>query len=198
MKKYILLFYCIGCLAGCAELKPNNQEDARLLEPIVVYPSFGSNYLLSCLTDMQTLKRQDFDAQFKLAAADLSHGPDQNKLRFICLSLNEKADYKQFKQGRKVLQQYYEDHPDSSADMQGIQILVDRLDEEIINRWSAWKSLLNDKKELKADKKELEADKKELKAKIESLNITVEEQQKQIEQLKNIENIIKSRETNKT
>ncbi len=140
---------------------------------------------------MQTLKRQDFDAQFKLAATDLPHGPDQNKLRFICLSLNEKADYKQFKQGRKVLQQYYEDHPDSGADMQGIQILVDRLDEEIINRWNAWKSLLNDKKELKADQKEL-------KAKIESLNITVEEQQKQIEQLKNIENIIKSRETNKT
>ena len=64
-----------------------------------------------------------------------------------------------------------------------------------VNRWSAWKSLLNDKKELKA---EVESLRKELKAKIESLNITVEEQQKQIEQLKNIENIIKSRETNKT
>ena len=63
-------------------------------------------------------------------------------------------------------------------------MLVDRLDEEIVNRWSAWKSLLNDKKELKA--------------KVESLKVTIEEQQKQIDQLKNIENIIKSRETVKS
>jgi hypothetical protein len=194
VNKFILLFCCLVCLGGCAEFRPNDCADAKPLEPIVVYPSFSSNYLLSCLSDMQTLKRQDFDAQFELAAADLQHAPDRDKLRLICLSLNEKADYKQFKRGRNVLQQYFVDHPDSGADMQGIRLLVDRLDEEIINRWSAWKSLLNDKKELKA---EIESLKKELKAKIESLKVTIEEQQKQIEQLKNIENIIKSRETSK-
>ena len=104
-------------------------------------------------------------------------------LRFICLSLNEKADYKQFKHGTEAFDQFLVDFPESGDDMHGLRILVNQLDEEILNRWSAWKSLLNDKKELKAE--------------VESLNVKIEEQQKQIEQLKNIENIIKSRENNK-
>ena len=205
MKNYILLFYCITCLSGCAELRLNicenvcenesESESARLTEPIVVFPSLGSNYLLSCLGDMQSLKRQDFDSEFELAAATLQQGQDLDKLHFICLSLNEKADYKQFKHGTKILDQYIEDHPDSGTDLQGIRLLISRLDEEIINKWSAWKSLLNDKKELNA---EVELLKKEFKAKVESLKVTIEEQQKQIEQLKNIENIIKSRETSKS
>jgi len=202
MKKYILFLCAISCLGGCTQFKmdicenicKNDSENTRLVEPIVVFPSRDSNYLLSCLGDTQTLKRQDFDSQFKLAASNLPHGQELDKLHFICLSLNEKADYKQFKHGTRILDQYLADHPDSGTDMQGIRLLLARLDEEIINRWSAWKSLLNDKKELKTQVKSL---KKELKIQVDSLKVTIEEQQKQIEQLKNIENIIKSRETSK-
>ena len=181
VKKYILLFCCIAFLGGCAEWRPFIPESARVLEPIVVYPSFGSNYILSCLSDTQALERKQFDAKFELAEAGLVHDRDLDKLHFVCLSLNEKADYKKFKYGSNVLEQYVKDHPDSGEDMQGFRILVNRLDEEIMNRWSAWKSLLNDKKELNAE--------------VESLKVKIEEQQNQIEQLKNIENIIKSRET---
>ena len=67
VKKYLLLFCCIAFLGGCAEWRPFKPESARVLEPIVVYPSFGSNYLLSCLSDMQTLERKKFDAKFELA-----------------------------------------------------------------------------------------------------------------------------------
>lgn len=179
MKKYIFLLCAVVVLGGCAAWKPN---DWQRLEPIVVLSSFGSNYLLSCLNDMQSLERQDFDAQFKMAEAGLKHGRKLDKLRFVCLSLNEKADYKQFKRGVDVLGQYIEDYPDSKEDMQGVQILVNRLDEEIMNRWSAWKSLLKDKEKLSAE--------------VESLKVRINEQQKQIEQLKNIENIIKSRGAN--
>jgi hypothetical protein len=199
MKKYFSLFCSIACLGGCADFKlnicenvcenksvndsVNKGEGSKLIEPIVVFPSLGSNYLLSCLVDMHLLERQDFDPKFGISASTLEHGSELDKLRFICLSLNEKADYKQFKHGTKVLDQYIADHIESDAEMQGIRLLISRLDEEITNRWSAWKSLLNNKKELKA--------------KNESLKVTIEEQQKQIEQLKNIENIIKSRETSK-
>lgn len=186
MKKYIILVCCIALLGGCAELKPYEYDVPRIeqrLEPIVVFSSFGSNYLLTCLGDMQTLERQDFDTHFEMAEAGLQHGRKLDKLRFICLSLNEKADYKQFKQGVTVLEQYMENYPDAGEDMLGFRILVNRLDEEIKNRWDAWKSLLNDKKVLTAE--------------VESLKVRIDEQQKQIEQLKNIENIIKSRETNK-
>jgi hypothetical protein len=184
VKKYVLLFCTLAGLYGCTELRPSGQETARPLEPVIVYPSFGSNYLLSCLSDMHSLGRQDFDAKFELAEAALQHGRELETLHFICLSLNEKADYKQFQHGTKVLEHYLENQPDSTADMQGFLVLVDRLDKEIVNRWSAWKSLLNDKEELKA--------------KVESLKVTIEELQKQIDQLKNIENIIKSRETVKS
>lgn len=181
MKKYILLCCCTALLGGCAELKPHKPYEWERLEPIVVLSSFSSDYLLSCLSDMQTLESQDFDAKFEMAEAGLVHERKLDKLRFICLSLNDKADYKQFKQGVTVLEQYVENYPDSEEDMQGFRILVNRLDEEIQNRWGAWKSLLNDKKVLTAE--------------VESLKVKIDEQQKQIEELKNIENIMKSRET---
>ena len=180
MKKYILLFCSIALLSGCAELGLHGPESGRPLEPIIVYPSFSSNYLLSCLSDMRTLDRKEFDAKFKLAEEGLKQRRFLDQLHFICLSINEKADYKQFKHGMKFLDQYFEDYPESGDDMQGFRFLVDRLDEDILNRWSAWKSLLNDKKELNVE--------------VASLEARIEELIKQIEQLKNIENIIKSRE----
>ena len=150
---------------------------------------------------MRTLDRKEFDAKFKLAEEGLKQRRNLDQLHFICLSINEKADYKQFKHGMKVLDQYFEDYPESGDDMQGFRFLVDRLDEEILNRWSAWKSLLNDKKELNVEVASLEAriesllnDKKELNVEVASLEARIEELIKQIEQLKNIENIIKSRE----
>ena len=50
----------------------------------------------------------------------------------------------------------------------------------IKNKWSSWKTLLNDKKALKAE--------------VQSLNAKIMEMQQQIEQLKKIEDIIESRE----
>lgn len=182
VNKNILLLCIISLLSGCVAVE-QKENDWERLEPIVVMPTFGSNYLLSCLKEKQVLEREEFNEQFTLAEAALKQGRKLDKLQFICLSLNEKADYKQFKHGTEVFDQFLVDFPESGDDMHGLRILVNQLEEEILNRWSAWKSLLNDKKELKAE--------------VESLNVKIEEQQKQIEQLKNIENIIKSRENNK-
>ena len=184
MKRSILLFFCLALLInGCATQGPYAWKNGRLLDPAAVFPSFSSNYLLSCLSDMDTLRREEFETKFETASASLKSGRVLDRLRFICLSLNKKADDKQFAQGNDALEEYLADHPELGEDMHGFQLLIDRIDEEIMNRWSAWKSLLNDKKELAAE--------------LESLKIKVEEQQKQIEQLKNIEPIVKSRETEK-
>ncbi|MDH3783671.1 MAG: hypothetical protein OES33_13210, partial [Desulfobulbaceae bacterium] len=107
---------------------------------------------------------------------------------FICLSLHAKADYRQFKQGTRVLEQYVTEHPESPSEIKGLQILVDRLDIEIITKWSAWKSLLEENDELKV---KVESSR----GKLEQNQVLIGELQNQIEQLKNIENIIKSRET---
>jgi hypothetical protein len=179
VQRYIILLISVLFLAGCVDLRPLEQKDKRYPDPIIVYPSVDSNYLLSCLSDMKSLDQKGFKAEFSSAEAGLEYGRNLDKLRFICLSINEKADYKQFQHGMKVLEQYFEDNPEAGEDMLGFRYLVDRLNEEILNRWSAWKSLLNDKKELKAE--------------VVSLNARIEELNKQIEQLKNIEKIIKSR-----
>jgi hypothetical protein len=182
MKRNILLLVCILLLGGCADLRHSGSGSGNLIKQDDTY------YLLSCLNDIQNIEPEDFAANFEMAEAELQYGSDQDTLRFICLSLHAKADYKQFKQGTKVLEQFIAKHPESPDDIQGFQILVDRIDEEIINKWSAWKSLLEDKKELKTEVESLQGN-------LEEDQIVIEELQKQIEQLKNIENIIKSRET---
>lgn len=181
VRKYILLLCCAALLSGCAAWNPSERESRNLLEPLVAIPSFSSNYLMSCLDEMQTLEQKEFDTKFKLAGKDLQNGRKMDKLYFICLSLTEKADYKQLKQGMNVLEQYLEDQPDSGEGMQGLQYLVNRLDKEITNRRNVSETLTDEKKELEKE--------------VESLKVRLDEQHKQIEKLKNIENIIKSRDT---
>lgn len=180
MNKYTLLFVCVVMSGGCA-IKQQQQLPEVALEPIVVYQSLATNYLLSCLNDSKNIGRGAFDFNFEVAEKELQDGKDTDTLRFICLSLNEKADHKQFKRGLEVLEQYIKEHPNAGEDILGFQVLADRLNQEILNRWSAWRTLLNDKKKLSAE--------------VESLRLRNEELQKQIEQLKNIDDIMKSRET---
>ena len=177
----VLLLVCVLLFAGCAELKQYSSESGGLLKPN------DTNYLLSCLNDIQDIGPEEFTANFEMAADGLQRARDQDKLRFICISLHANADYEQFKQGTSVLEQYISDQPNPPDDILGFQILIDRLDVAMMTKWSAWKSLLEDKKELTAEVESLQE-------KREQDKVLIEELQKQIEQLKNIENIIKSRE----
>lgn len=186
MKKIILLLVCAVLLSSCS--KKNWQQEAFQdadLVPEADQPS-GASFLLECINDSKNIGRSEFDINFEMATKDLQSGQDIDKLRFICLSFNEKADHKQFKQGMVVLGQYIDEHPDSSEEIHGFQVLAIRLNQEIINRWSAWKTLLNDKKKLTA---EVEM----LRLSLETAQARNDELLQQIEQLKNIDKIIKSR-----
>ena len=196
VKKNILLFVCVLLVGGCAELGQYGAKSDNLLEPVI------TDYLLSCLNDTFDLGTEEFAVNFREAEDGLRTGNDLDKLRFVCLSLHANAEYKQFKMGTKVLEQYIAEHPDSPDAIQGFRIVVDRLDKEIMSKWSAWKSLLEEKDELKvkveSSRGKIEQDEvliEELQKEHEQDQILILELQKQIEQLKNIENIIKSRET---
>jgi predicted RNase H-like nuclease (RuvC/YqgF family) len=196
VKRNVLLFVCLLLLGGCAELRPYNSEPVGLREPSV------TEYLLSCLNDIHDTGAEEFSANFKMAENSITMGNDLAKLNFICLSLHAKADYRQFKQGTRVLEQYIDEHPESPSDILGFQILIDRLDKEIITKWSAWKSLLEENDELKikveSSRGKLEQDQvliEKLQKQLAQDKALIGELQSQIEQLKNIENIIKSRET---
>ena len=176
------MLICVLLLAGCAELKQYSSASGDIPEPK------AANYLLTCLNDIQDIGPEEFAANFEMAENGLQRGRDQDKLRFICLSLHADADYQQLKKGTSVLEQYITEQTNSSDDIKGFQILVDRLDVAIITKWSAWKSLNEDKKALSTEVESLQE-------KLEQDEVLIEELQKQIEQLKNIENIIESRET---
>jgi hypothetical protein len=196
VKRNILLLVCVLLVGGCAELGQYGSKSENLLEAGI------SDYLLSCLNDTYDLGAEEFTVNFKEAEEGLRTGNDLDELRFVCLSLHARAEYKQFKMGTEVLEQYIVEHPDSPEDIHGFRILVDRLDREIMSKWSAWKSLLEEKDELKvkveSSRGKIEQDEvliEELQKEHEQDQVLILELQKQIEQLKNIENIIKSRET---
>lgn len=157
-----------------------NQEAEKPPENETIVPVLTSSALLKCIADMETIGPKKFHTRFERAEVNLEYGRDRDILNFLCLSLNEKADYVQFKHGTLILEQYLDDHPHSGRDLQGFRYLVNRLDSAIVNKWSSWKTLLNDKKALKAE--------------IESQQARIDELQQQIEKLKKIEDIIESRE----
>jgi hypothetical protein len=187
VKRIIILLGLFLLLGGCAELLQHRAEPERV-EPESLPKADFTNHILSCLNDTYDIGPEEFAAKFETAEERLQYGRDQDKLRFICLSLHPKAEYKQLKQGTIVLEQYIAKNPDSAGDIQGLQVLLDRLDMEIKTKWSAWKSLQKDNEALTTEVKSLQE-------KHDKDQVLIEELHKQIEQLKNIENIIKSRET---
>ncbi len=174
-------------LSGCAEFGRNRIEAGGTMDPTVVFRPTDCSYVLSCLSDLKSVRGKEFDLHFNAAEKRLASGDDKDKLRLICLALNRRADYKQFKKGMEVLGQYIEDHPESGQDLQGLKSLVDRLDQAKINRWIARKKLLD-------RQDELETENEHLKSELAQAQVKIRELQNQIEQLKNIENIIKNRE----
>lgn len=194
MKRYgiwcgILLIW-LAALGGCVQPKQYRSEEKEIMDPVIVFRSFSGYYILSCLQDSLDMDRQEFDRRFATAESATEQGADLDSLRFVCLSLNAHADVDQFRRGLEVFDRYLRDHPDAGNDMLGLRLLLGRLDEEVRNGWSARQTLLGEKKELQEQLALLQGS-------LEQVELKNIELQNQIEQLKNIEHIIKSRETDK-
>jgi len=193
--RYVFIFLCCSfILGGCVAANRQAGGLDELLEPTVVFRASDSGYILSCLQELDSLHSREFNAYFIATEARVEHGNDEDKLRFICLSLNTKANYKQFKQGETILKQYIKEHPDSREDMTGLLELVGRLDQAKVTRWSSRKKMLDEKDELETDVAALQSRIETLEREHEQDTVKVQELLNQIEQLKNIENIIKNRE----
>ncbi len=193
--RFTVLFLCgVFLLSGCVATNRQMAETNEQLEPTVVFRPAAGSYILSCLEDLSSIRSKEFNDFFQSAEGQLSNGSDEDTLRFICLSLSVKANYKQFKQGTEALEQYIVDHPDSREEMVGLLGLIGRLDQAKIARWSGRKKLLDEKEELEGEVAALQAEIKTLQAESEQDKVRIQELRNQIEQLKNIENIIKNRE----
>jgi hypothetical protein len=188
MNKYLLLLVFLfagGCVQGSYL-----DGSTGTVAPTVVFEPSGSSSLLSCVNELQGLTRKEVLNFTREVAENIDPGNEENQLKYICLSLNPKADYKQFKRGKKALAQYIEQHPDATSDMQGLLVLVKQLDRALLGSFSG--------------RNKIQAERDMLAAKIEALElettqdqVKIQELQRQVDQLKNIENIIKNREHTK-
>lgn len=186
MKNKVVLFVLL-LSAGCAQIGQQNRAVSTEVAPTVVFRPADSAYLLSCINELQGMKQKDFIRYSEEATRRLERGGGRDTLKFVCLSLHPKAGSAQLKKGREILKKYIEEHPDAGEDMQGLLVLLDRL-----VRSGAMRS---------AGLRKIKVERDALAAKVESMQLElnqdkgqIQELQHQIDQLKNIENIIKNRE----
>ena len=205
------LFACVlVLLGGCAQwIAPPPQPPGSSIEPTVIFRSGDGDFILSCIERTKNMRAKDFRTTYARMAAHLNDGSDEDILRFICLSLNKRADYKQFQQGMTALSRYLDKHADNEDGLRGLQILLRRLEQATVRQWRIKEKLEARIKQLEEQNTQLkqpaavssDEEKEQLRQEIERLlaqiqqdNGRIQELQKQIEQLKNIENIIKNRD----
>ena len=188
MNKYLLLVLFLF-VSGCVQGGYGDGSGGGVVPTVVFEPS-GSSSLLSCVSELQNLTRKEVINYTREVAENLDLGDEENQIKYICLSLTPKADYKQFKKGKKALTRYLEQHPDATSDMQGLLVLVKQLDRALLGSFSG--------------RNKIQAERDRLAAKLETLELAatqdqvkIQELQRQVDQLKNIENIIKNREHTK-
>jgi hypothetical protein len=188
-----LLVLSISLLSGCAEgfWRHNASDQSRAT--VVFYPT-DANTILSCMTERRKMTHKEFGRAFRAASKQAAKGERAASLRLICLSLHDYASYKQFKSGMKALAAYIKDYPDDAASLQGIYQLLQRVDKEKINKWNQGSKSSDEKEELESENTELQERNEILEQNADQDQVRIQELQKQIEQLKNIENIIKNRE----
>ena len=161
----------------------------------VVFRPTDAEAVLSCVGAQRKMTRKEFKAAYAEAAERyVKSKGDADARNQICLSLHPYAGYKQFKEGMDQLSRYIQNHPDAAPGLQGIYLLMQRIDREKTIRWTQNNKTSDEKEGLESENKDL-AERNELleQAAAQDRN-RVNELQNQIEQLKNIENIIKNRE----
>ena len=111
-----------------------------------------------------------------------------------CLGLHERATARQLRRSIELLQAQAEARPDEAASLHGLLALLRRLDRERVARWAQQRKAFEGRKKLSEEKVQLSERLALLEQQAEQDRVRIEELQKQIEQLKNIETIIKNRE----
>lgn len=183
----VLGLVCI--LAGCSHQRTDTTSS--YLETVPAQLT-DSETLLVCLQKTKQYTRSEYREIYKKASASESF--TKNDMYRICLNLHRYSEYKNFKDGLESLQDHVKISPADSLYLQGIASLVERIDKEKIKRWSQRNKLMNEREALEEENAEMAAALSALEQENSQNQKRVEELQKQIEQLKNIENIIKNRE----
>jgi uncharacterized protein HemX len=197
MKRFALLVMMVVWVVfaqGCAGRYGKAAQPDRQTATVVFRPT-DAEAVLSCLSDQRKMTRKEFKAAYAAAHERYAKNKaDADARQLICLSLHPYAGNRQFKDGLDQLALYIQNHPDAAPGLQGIQLLMQRIDREKAIRWAQSNKTSDEKEGLESENKELVERNEQLEHAAEQEKNRIGELQKQIEQLKNIENIIKNRE----
>lgn len=189
----VVSFCCQSCVLVQPKLSLYRDKDKKTA---IFYPT-NSNNLLSCIQNSKELSKADLKNYLqKLPYEDTKKCTlsTTDQLRYICLSLNKNADYTQFRNGISLLQKYIQAHPKEQNSLQGLLLLTKRINHEMIFRSELNNRLHQEISTLQKKIQVLSTQLGNLKKNNSLDQKRIEELQLQIEQLKNIENIIKNRE----
>lgn len=177
---------------GCSR---HNSYSPEYQTATIIFRPADSEAILSCLNTSYKSSRKDLKAALKTAKKQNDESPSvSNTLQLICLSLHPQAGYRQFNNGMQLLDQYIKDHPKSGAGLLGLQHLLQRINQERVARWQQSNKTSDEKEILGIENKELTERNDRLEQTIEQDQARIEELRQQIDQLKNIETIIKNRD----
>jgi hypothetical protein len=192
IQPFYILILCSCMLFGCSQF--NGRPSGHTTATIVFRPS-DCETILSCLNSRHKLSRKELKAATKTASQQYDQNPNaSNTLELICLSLHPQAGFRQFRSGLKLLDQYIKDHPDTVSGLQGLRYLFQRLNQERAARWRQSMKTSDEKEILAIENKELTERNDRLEQTVEQDQTRIEELRQQIDQLKNIETIIKNRD----
>lgn len=178
-------------LSGCAALFGKGSEQAQ---EATVPRATETDVILACVAENKKFSRTTFNEAYKTALADATRPENAELPPLVCLSLHQRASYKQFRAGMETLASHIKAHPESAPSLQGLLLLQQRLNKEKIVKWAQGAKSMDEKEGLEADNKELLERNETLERNAAQDQTRIKELQQQIEQLKNIENIIKNRE----
>jgi predicted Zn-dependent protease len=188
----------VVALAVCAVLSGCSQHQSLSPEQqtaTVLYRPADSETLLSCLDTEYRLTRNQLKAATQKAKEQYKQNPGKSAtLRMICLSLHPQAGYRQFKSGITLLDGYIKQSSEAGSGLQGLRHLLQRLNQERVARWQQSVKTSDTTEALDIENRELLERNSRLEQTVEQEQARSEELRRQIDQLKNIETILKNRE----
>ncbi|MDX9835866.1 MAG: hypothetical protein RBT36_11750 [Desulfobulbus sp.] len=191
MKVCWLVIWAVVCVsvAACTPHKP-----AAPAAPTVVLQESTVSVILSCLEENRDLSRQDQRSAYADLEKQANSGADTQTLRLACLGLHERATYRQFRRSIELVTGWTTARPDEATSLNGLLAVLKWLDRERVARWMQHREQAAEKKKLTAENAQLTERIGLFELQAEQDRVRIGELQQQIEQLKNIENIIKTRE----
>ena len=176
-----IIISLLSLLSGCAALNNHfsSNGDANGNRALS-----SSETILNCIQKKTDISRAEYNLMLQKTEELYAQQPNkQHSLEMICLNIHPLAGYSQFRKGIQQISEYLEAHPADASGLSGLENILDQLNRERVVRWN-----------LSIENQNLEEQNKQLQQKAAQDKYRLSELKKQIDQLKNIENIIKNRD----